>query len=170
MPLGALLFGIFIVIPLIEVALFVQAGRLFGLWPTLAACVISALVGSAIIKRQGTDLATRARQRLQAGVAPLREGFDGLCLVAAGFLMITPGFFTDLLGGLLLIPPARRWLYERVQRHVRVEGLEPGAGPGARPGGGQAPPDVIDAEYDVLDDDGQPMPPPRGRWDGDRQD
>lgn len=154
MPLAPMLFVAFLAVPLIEVALFVQIGGWLGLWPTLLLCVATAAAGSFVIRRQGVDVARRARTRLDQGVMPLAEGFDGLCLVVAGFLLITPGFFTDTVGALLLLPPVRRNLYGRFARNL------PTPPPGR--GEGQRPPEVIEVDYEVVDDD---PPPPRGGWD-----
>jgi UPF0716 protein FxsA len=160
MPLGPLLLILFIAVPLVEVALFIQVGGWIGLWPTLAAIVVTAVVGSAVIRHQGFGVAHRARQRLAAGEVPMREGFDGLCLVVAGLLMITPGFFTDAIGGALLLPPVRALVYGRVRDriHVVMPGDPARRSPPPRPG------DVVDADYEVLDDDGDELPPPGQGW------
>ncbi|TVQ35923.1 MAG: FxsA family protein [Geminicoccaceae bacterium] len=165
MPLALILLVTFIVVPLIEVALFIQIGGWIGLWPTLLAILLTALVGSVVIRAQGVEVATKARARMDQGVMPLEEGFTGLCLVVAGFLLITPGFFTDAMGAVLLLPPVRHLLYRRVARHVRVvqPGMRPGPG-GGRPGGGRPGGDVIDADYEVVEEPPRTMPPPRGGW------
>ncbi len=162
MPLGPLLLLIFLAVPLVEVALFVQVGGWIGLWPTLLAIVVTALAGSAVIRHQGLSLARRAQSRLATGVMPVREGFDGLCLVGAGLLMITPGFFTDALGALLLIPAARGAVYARLARRIRAEMPDGVDERSPRDG-------VVDVDYEVIDDDAGPLPPPRGGWDRDRK-
>jgi UPF0716 protein FxsA len=158
MPLGLLLLILFIAVPLVEVALFIQIGGWIGLWPTLAAIVLTAVVGSAVIRHQGFGVAQRARERLATGEAPMREGFDGLCLVVAGLLMITPGFFTDAVGGALLLPPVRALVYARVRDRVHVVMPEDARRPGP------PPPDVVDADYEVVDEDDDDMPPPGHGW------
>jgi len=164
MPLGLLLLVLFIAVPLVEVALFIQIGGWIGLWPTLAAIVATAVLGSALIRHQGFAVAQRARARLAADELPMREGFDGLCLVVAGLLMITPGFFTDAIGFGLLLPPVRRLVYERLRRHVRV--VVPGQDPRRPPPGAG---DVVDADYEVIDDDDQDVTPPPGKGWGPRR-
>ncbi len=163
MPVGPILLVTFLAIPLVEVALFVQIGGWIGLWLTLAAIVATALLGSFVIRRQGFDLARRAQGRLAGGGVPVREAFDGLCLVVAGLLMITPGFFTDAVGGALLIPPLRSRLYRRIAERVEVQVGRQRQSPSAPAA------DVVDADFEVLDDDDEAspprMPPPRGRWD-----
>ncbi|MFW5678785.1 MAG: FxsA family protein [Pseudomonadota bacterium] len=158
MPIALILFGLFVGVPLIEVALFVQIGGWIGLWPTLLAIVATALVGSLVIRWQGIEVATKARARLDRGQMPLEEGFTGLCLVVAGLLMITPGFFTDALGALLLLPPVRGALYRQMAKRVHV------VGGGPPPGHSPREPDVIDVDFEVVDES-EPMPPPKGRWD-----
>jgi UPF0716 protein FxsA len=162
MPLGLLLLILFIAVPLVEVALFIQVGGWIGLWPTLAAIVATAVVGSAVIRHQGFGVAHRARERLAAGEVPMREGFDGLCLVVAGLLMITPGFFTDAIGGALLLPPVRALVYGRVRDRIHVVVPEERARRGSRAG------DIVDADYEVVDDskddDDGDMPPPGQGW------
>lgn len=166
MPLAPLLLTAFILVPLIEVALFVQVGGLIGLWPTLLAIVATALIGSVVIRKQGFDLARRAQGRLAQGGLPVREGFDGLCLVVAGLLMITPGFFTDAVGAALLVPGLRTMAYGRVAGRLEAEMRRRGPGGGAAPPAGD--PTVVDADYEVVDDDdGRPLPPPRGGWGSD---
>jgi UPF0716 protein FxsA len=161
MPIAPLLIAAFLAVPLIEVALFVQVGGWIGLWPTLLAIVLTAVVGSIVIRRQGSDVARKARARLDAGTLPVEEGFTGLCLFVAGLLMVTPGFFTDAIGALLLVPAVRHALYQRLRRHVRVVDGTAGEPRPTPPG------DVIEGEYEVVDDDPRAMPPPRGGWDGD---
>ena len=158
MPLGLLLLILFIAVPLVEVALFIQIGGWIGLWPTLAAIVATAVVGSAVIRHQGFGVAQRARERLATGEPPMREGFDGLCLVVAGLLMITPGFFTDAIGGALLLPPVRALVYARVRDRIEV------VVPPDRRGGPPSDGDVVDVDYEVIDDDGDDMPPPGRGW------
>lgn len=108
MPLILIL--IFIGVPIVEIALFIQAGDIFGLWPTLATIVATAIIGGALIRAQGLATINRARQSLDQGQAPVREVFTGICLLLAGALLMTPGFLTDSIGFLLLIPPVRRSL------------------------------------------------------------
>lgn len=175
---ATILLLLFIIVPLAEIGVFIQVGDLIGLWPTLALIVLTAVIGSICIRFQGFKLINRARAQLDAGEPPVFEVISGVCLVVAGVLLLTPGFVTDTVGFILLFPPARRLLYERVlERRLTIMASGGGAsgggaggagkpGPGrpgaARPGGGR--PVVIEGEFEPLDDDGT-MPPPRGSWD-----
>ena len=143
---------IFVGVPVLEIAVFIQAGDIFGLWPTLAAIVATAIIGGALIRAQGMATVARARQSLDRGQAPVREVFTGICLLLAGALLLTPGFLTDSVGFLLLVPPAREvlgaWLLnmlmQRGKGRMWVNGEEI-VTPGRRPEG--TPRDAIDVEF-----------------------
>ena len=105
--MGLILLIAFIATPIIEIALFIEAGERFGLWPTLAAVVLTAVVGTALLRWQGLSVWARATQSLQRGVFPVNEVFTGLCLIAAGALLLTPGFLTDAIGFALFGPVVR---------------------------------------------------------------
>ena len=108
MPL--LLILIFIGVPILEIAVFIQAGDIFGLWPTLAAVVATAVVGAVLLRAQGLAALGRARRQLDRGQVPVEEVLTGVCLLIGGALLLTPGFVTDTVGFLLLIPPVRQVL------------------------------------------------------------
>ncbi|MBI2235890.1 MAG: FxsA family protein [Magnetospirillum sp.] len=104
--------------PVIEITLFVQSATTFGVLPTIAAAILAGMVGMAVLRRQGLATALAVRAQLDHGELPLAEAFDGLCLAVAGGLLLLPGFFSDVLALLLLLPPVRallrRWLAARV--------------------------------------------------------
>jgi UPF0716 protein FxsA len=153
MPL--LLILIFISVPILEIAVFIQAGDIFGLWPTLAAVVATAVVGAALLRAQGLATLGRARRQLDRGQVPIAEVLTGVCLLIGGALLLTPGFITDALGFLLLIPPVRqvlgRWVLSALVRspnsRVWVDGEEI-ATPRHDPA--PTPDDVIDVEYTEI--------------------
>ena len=155
----------FVVVPLAEIAVLIQVGSWLGLAPTLALIVLSAVVGTWVLRRQGFGVLARARRQMEQGVMPVAEVFEGLCLLVAGVLLLTPGFLTDAAGALLLVPPVRvllyRWLGHYLERHVvPPPGIRPGAANGAGP--------VVDAEFREISGDevtGDELPPPRGGWD-----
>lgn len=166
----------FLVLPVVEIALFIQVGGWIGLWPTIALVILSALVGSWLMRQQGlaalADLQGSFRE-LRDPTAPLAHG---ALILLAGALMVAPGFFTDSVGIALLIPGVRRWVMKQIGRRMRVTSAGfgyGGAGPAAdwhRPGpartnggnpGGRG--QVIDADYVVIDeDDDQTGPTPGG--------
>jgi len=164
LSLGTFLLLLFILVPLAEVGVFIQVGGLIGLWPTLALTVLTAIIGSICIRWQGLRLVGQARAQLQAGEAPVFEVVSGVCLVVAGALLLTPGFVTDTAGFLLLLPPVRRLLFDRVLA-ARLRGMARAPGGAEDAGARRRPrPVVIEGELEPLDEAGE-MPPPRGGWD-----
>ena len=104
------LFFLFLFIPLIEIALFIEIGGVLGLWLTLAIVILTAMLGATLFRTQGLAVFHQAQASLRANQFPAYAVFDGLCLLVAGALLITPGFFTDGLGFLLFLPPFRIFL------------------------------------------------------------
>ena len=153
--MGILLLAAFILVPLIEIAVFIQIGGLIGLWPTLGLIVLTAVLGTWQLRAQGIAILMRAREQMERGVMPTRELFDGVCLLFAGGLLLTPGFVTDALGGLLFVPPFRDLLRKWIGGHISSRAEVHIHGAGGRPGGGGGGGDgVIDGDYrDVTDSD-----------------
>lgn len=112
-----MLLFIFILVPIAELFFFVQVSSAIGFWNSLGLIVAIAFVGAWLVKREGLKVWRRFVQQVEAGQVPSREIADGVCLLAAGALMLAPGFLTDVVGILLLLPPtramARRWLMRR---------------------------------------------------------
>ena len=104
--------------PLAEIAVLIRVGGWLGLVPTLALIILTAVVGTWVLRRQGFAVLTRAQRQLEQGVMPVAEVFEGLCLLVAGALLLTPGFITDARGALLLLPPVRALLYRQVGHHL----------------------------------------------------
>ena len=114
MPLLILLF---IVVPIAELYVILKVGDLIGILPTVALLVADSLLGSWLLKSQGRTVWRRFQETMQAGRIPHREVFDGVLVIFGGAFLITPGFLTDIVGVLLLLPPTRalfrRWLMRR---------------------------------------------------------
>jgi UPF0716 protein FxsA len=157
------IFLAFLLVPLIEIGLFSQVGGLIGLWPTLGLVLLTAIVGTTLVRTQGAramaDL-RRAMNELGDPTAPLAHG---AMILFAGALLLTPGFFTDTMGILLLIPQVRLAVMRHLATRVKVSGFTMGSAPG-RPPPPREPhrPDIIDAEYHELDDDTPPRRGPSG--------
>jgi len=100
-------FIIFLIIPLIEIGLFIQVGDEIGILSTLLLCVVTAIIGGGLVRYQGLQTLFKAQNNLRSGALPLSEIFDGFCIVIAGALLLTPGFFTDIIGFSLLVPAFR---------------------------------------------------------------
>jgi UPF0716 protein FxsA len=100
----------FLAVPIIEIYLLIQVGQVIGAGWTVLLVVLTAVIGVWLLKIQGLSTLTRAQRRLQENELPAREIIEGRALVVAGAFLLTPGFFTDTIGFLLLFPPTRIWL------------------------------------------------------------
>ncbi len=150
------LFLVFLAVPLIEIALFIQVGGLIGLWPTLGIVILTAIVGTAMVRSQGLAELNRFRASLSDLRDPSESLAHGAMILLSGALLLTPGFFTDAVGLLLLLPPVRRALLAYLRTRVTVQSFEYGPGPGhpASP-----PPDIIDGEFEELPPGRRPTHP-----------
>ncbi|GAA6211556.1 membrane protein FxsA [Hyphomicrobiales bacterium 4NK60-0047b] len=108
--MGLVFFALFLFVPILEIIGFMQIGSLIGLWPTLGVVILTAIAGSMLLRHQGMAVLFRTQSMIQEGKIPVDEMIDGICLAIAGALLLTPGFFTDIFGFLLFIPPFRRTL------------------------------------------------------------
>lgn len=155
-------------VPIVEIAVFIEVGGRLGLWPTLATIILTAMAGTALLRQQGLATLQRVRESLEANRFPMAEVFDGLCLLVAGALLLTPGFVTDAAGLLLFVPAVRMALRQAFGRYLvasgRLDAWTEKPGPFV-PGGGDT---VIDGEYHEVppenaagnngDDTDQPPP------------
>ena len=100
--------ALFLVIPIIEVYLLIEVGGIIGAGWTILLIVLTAIVGVNLLRQQGISTLMRANQAMSQGQVPAMEMMEGLFLAVGGALLITPGFFTDVLGFICLIPFTRR--------------------------------------------------------------
>ncbi len=105
--MAVLVLAAMIGIPIIEIAVFIEVGGRLGVWPTLGIVIATAVVGTALLRHQGLSTLARVQESLGKGRFPAAELFDGLCLLIAGTLLLTPGFVTDGAGLLLFVPALR---------------------------------------------------------------
>lgn len=138
-----------ILVPLIEIWAILQVGRVIGPWWTIVLLLADGIVGGWLIRREGSAVWRALQEALQRGEMPARHLADGALILVGGTLMLTPGFVTDAVGMLLILPftrpLARRLLTRVVQRRLLVTGLPPDARrPGAGPRGPVVRGDVID--------------------------
>lgn len=108
MPIVQLLFVVFLVVPLVEIYLLIKVGGLIGALPTVFLVVFTAVVGAALLRQQGLSTFRRVQLALSRGELPTVEMIEGAVLLVCGALLLTPGFFTDAVGFLGLVPPLRR--------------------------------------------------------------
>lgn len=159
------LLALFIAVPIIEIALFIQVGGLIGLWPTLAIVVVTAILGTWLVRSQGLRVLADLQGRFNQLEDPTEPLAHGAMILFSGALLLTPGFFTDAMGFLLLVPQFRtlafRWLRKRVTVQSFTMGPQPG-GPRPRPPGD----DVVEGTWHEVheNDPGKPGLPGNSGW------
>ncbi len=119
---------IFIVVPIAELYVIIKVGEAIGLIPTLVLLLLDAVLGSMLWRHQGRAAWIRFNRALAENRLPHKEVFDGVLIIVGGALLITPGFLTDILGLILLIPPTRAIVRAFAARRVRRR-VTMGAGP-----------------------------------------
>lgn len=171
-------FLIFLIgVPLLETWFLIRMGGVIGALPTIALVILTAVIGGNLVRYQGVSTMQRMQQQMASGQMPAAEMFAGVFILIAGVLLITPGFFTDALGFLFLFPPFRHWAAEKLISSGIVAMANNQAGGMGSAGQGssgfgefhyrsQQPPhgrrsrsqdgDIIDAEYEVVDDVSEP--------------
>ena len=115
------LFILFIVIPIVEIALLLQVSEVIGGWSTLALVIITAFIGAKLVKQQGIHALGNVQQQMAQGQMPAQDLFAGLCIIIAGVLLLTPGVMTDALGFLLLTPAVRSGLAKNLMAQAQAK-------------------------------------------------
>ena len=110
---------LFILVPVAELFLFIRIGARIGLPATLGIILLTALIGAALTKSQGARALSSFREAMARGALPHREALDGLLVLLAGAGLLTPGFLTDAVGFLLLFPPAREAIRNRLAAYLK---------------------------------------------------
>ncbi|WGL16652.1 FxsA family protein [Microbulbifer bruguierae] len=139
---------LFIVMPILEMWVLITVGQHIGALPTIGLVLLTAVVGLALLRRQGISTVMRAQQKMQAGELPAREMAEGIFLAVGGALLLTPGFVTDAIGFACLIPGLRQLILGRLLSHITVVRYGP-YGPQTGPEAGEARRnhDVIEGDY-----------------------
>ena len=113
---------IFLIVPIVEIYVLIQVGQVIGALWTVLFVVLTAVIGVQLLRLQGLSTLMRAQQRMQGGQLPAEEMAEGIGLVVAGAFLLTPGFVTDALGFLLLVPAFRRWLIGLFRERLMASG------------------------------------------------
>lgn len=148
MPLPAIAIIVLFLLAAAELAVLVEIADGIGVLPTLALLIGVGVVGMALVRRQGLATLRRVAAAAQANQPPVAELFDGACILAAGLLMLLPGFLSDVVGCALLLPPLRRVLYKAVLRRSKAPTPYGPQRPGSPPRHGPA---VIEGEYEEIE-------------------
>lgn len=138
--------AVLVLLPLAEIYVMIKVGGLIGAIPTIALIVFTAVLGSLLMRYQGLSTLARVRSCMERGEAPAGPLLEGLVLLIGGLLLLLPGFITDVIGLLALIPPLRRWGVRRFLRGALARSIPPhppGQGGSGPPGGHH----TIEGEY-----------------------
>lgn len=131
----------------IEISLFIQVAHVLGVFLTLMLVIFTSVIGMSLVRNQGFKTFMQIQQKMAAGESPAVEMVKSVSLVLAGFLLLLPGFFTDFLGLLLLLPPVQKHLTLKLIPHLRFSRM-PGGGFSAGTDGSQ----TFEGEYQRKDD------------------
>ena len=153
---------LFIAVPILEIALFIQVGGLIGLWPTLGIVVVTAILGTWLVRSQGMKVLAELQSRFNELRDPTEPIAHGAMILFSGALLLTPGFFTDAVGFLLLVPGFRTAAFAWLRKRIKVQSFTMG---GAQPGGPRrsAGDDVVDGTYHEVEPD-RPQVPGNSGW------
>jgi UPF0716 protein FxsA len=157
---------LFIVVPIAELAVLIQVGQAIGIWWTIALLVADSLLGSLLMRAQGRATWRRFTEATRAGRVPAREVLDGVLVIFGGALLLTPGFISDVLGLLLLLPPTRAVVRAVLVRRLAYRMVGSIATPRERFGApGRFDRDTRDYDVDgnAVDLDRDALDPPAGR-------
>ena len=156
------LFLAFLLVPMIEITLFIQVGSLIGLWPTLGIVVLTAVLGITLVRSQGRMALGKLQQSFSALNDPTEPLAHGAMILISGVLLVTPGFFTDTIGFLLLIPSFRSFAFRELRKRIKVQGFVMGQHtmPPRQDGFRDQPgdPTTIDGEWQEIDQEGDSAP------------
>ncbi len=149
---------LFLLFPVLELYVFFKVSTAIGFFPALLLIIASSALGVLVMRVAGLATALRARESLQRGELPAEEMFQGLLLAVGGGLLLVPGFITDVLGLICLLPFTRRLIGRRLRERAEAQAMrqracsdDPFAGrPGAQ-GGTPRQPNVIEGEYEHRD-------------------
>lgn len=137
-------FLVFFLLAWIEISIFIQVAHVIGVLLTMLLVIFTSCIGVSLVKNQGVKNFMLMQQKLAAGESPAVEMIKSVSLILSGFLLLLPGFFTDFIGLLLLLPPVQKHLTLKLMPHLKVW-----RGPGAGPDSGQ----TFDGEFQRKDVD-----------------
>ncbi len=148
------LFLAFLSVPLIEIALFIQIGGAIGLWSTLGIVILTAVLGTFLVRTQGALALNNLRTSFGTLSDPSEPLAHGAMILVSGALLLTPGFFTDAVGFALLVPAVRSSVFRYLKSRIKVQSFEMGGAPRRETHN----PDIIDGEFEEVPRD-QNAPP-----------
>ena len=154
MPIFLMLLGV----PLVEIAAFIVIGGQIGIATTLLLTLVTAIIGTTLLRRQGLTIVQQIRQELEANRIPARQLADGAMIAIAGILLLTPGFVSDSVGLALFVPALRGFVWRQIGKRLNVT-VAHTAGPAQRH------PDVVELDESEYDANADPHSPWRDNKD-----
>ena len=127
------LFLIFTIVPVIELTLLIKVGSYIGAINTILVVILTAAIGAYMVKMEGIGIMYRIQKNMQEGIFPGDELISGMMILVAGALLLTPGFFTDVIGFVMLVPVSREFIKKIAKRYIKIK---------------MPPPDEIEIEID----------------------
>ena len=118
-----ILFFIFIVVPVIEITVLIEVGEQLGAFTTVALVILTAAVGASLVRSQGLQTLLNAQKKMQQGEQPGQEVIEGVMLAIAGVMLVTPGFVTDFLGLILLLPFSRQFFANKLLARMIIKNM-----------------------------------------------
>jgi UPF0716 protein FxsA len=112
------LFLLFTLVPVIELSLLIKIGSIIGLFNTITIVILTAMIGAYMVRTEGFGVMTRMQKDMQLGVFPAEELINGAMILVAGALLLTPGFFTDIIGFLMVFPVSRNVIKRIAKRYI----------------------------------------------------
>ncbi len=113
------LFLLFTIIPVIELALLIKVSSYIGVLNTATIVILTAIIGAYMVKSEGIGVMSRIQRSMEEGIFPAEELIDGMLILIAGTLLLTPGFFTDIIGFLIVFPASRAFIKKIAKRYIR---------------------------------------------------
>ena len=144
------LFIAFIAIPLIEIGLFLQLGALIGLWPTLLTVILTAILGTMLVRTQGLTAISNLQSSFSRLENPSKHLADGALILISGALLLTPGFLTDTIGFAFLIPAVRLAVYHHLRHKISTFKFHMGSAPHQSHHTQKSNPSETDKDKDIV--------------------
>lgn len=137
-----------LILPIVEMWVLIKVGSEIGALPTIGLVFLAAVLGLALLRKQGASVLMRANERMQRGEVPAREMVDGMFLAVGGILLLVPGFVTDVVALICLIPVVRYWLIGKSLKNMVVRsGSARGGFAKPEKSRGDGPGDIIEGEF-----------------------
>lgn len=156
-----LIFIALALIPVIEIALFIEIGGSIGLWPTIGLIILTAIIGATLVRQQGFAAMAKLQESIAREEDPRGPLAEGVMILMAGFMLLTPGFFTDTVGFLLLLPPVRQWMIAKFGPALAKRSVRVNVNAGARASNDEGP---IDVDYEDITDAKPDPDRPKSGW------